>query len=178
MRERERERCEFFATTSNTHTRDTRHVIKNQSDKIKSKNAKKTKQKRTVVSPIPKLIIFASGFFSKCALRIRAISGNKYPARSCAMFGFRETFDIAATLTLILSRRFGCSFEEDEESCLPKRDEVLVVIESMIGGFKLVCVMYIYIYINAGVLLEFDERGKKSGVCVSFCAFLRRQTFS
>jgi len=41
-----------------------------------------------------------------------------------------------------------------------------------------VCVMYIYIYINAGVLLEFDERGKKSGVCVSFCAFLRRQTFS
>ena len=59
------------------------------------------------------------------------------------MFGFRETFDIAATLTLILSRRFGCSFvrcfEEDEESCLPKRDEVLVVIESMIGGFKLVC---------------------------------------
>ena len=70
-------------------------------------------------------------------------------------------------------------FEEDEESCLPKRDEVLVVIENMIGGFKLVCVMiYIYIYINAGVLLEFDERGKKSGVCVSFCAFLRRQTFS
>ncbi len=184
MRERERERCEFFATTSNTHTRDTRHVIKNQSDKIKSKNAKKTKQKRTVVSPIPKLIIFASGFFSKCALRIRAISGNKYPARSCAMFGFRETFDIAAILTLILSRRFGCSFvrcfEEDEESCLPKRDEVLVVIENMIGGFKLVCVMYIYIYIyiNAGVLLEFDERGKKSGVCVSFCSFLRRQTFS
>jgi len=144
MRERERERCEFFATTSNTHTRDTRHVIKNQSDKIKSKNAKKTKQKRTVVSPIPKLIIFASGFFSKCALRIRAISGNKYPARSCAMFGFRETFDIAAILTLILSCRFGCSFvrcfEEDEESCLPKRDEVLVVIENMIGGFKLVCV--------------------------------------
>ena len=35
-------------------------------------------------------------------------------------------------------------FEEDEESCLPKRDEVLVVIESMIGGFKLVCVMCIY----------------------------------
>ena len=35
-----------------------------------------------------------------------------------------------------------------------------------------------YIYINAGVLLEFDERGKKSGVCVSFCSFLRRQTFS
>jgi len=67
------------------------------------------------------------------------------------MFGFRETFDIAATLTLILSRRFGCSFvrcfEEDEESCLPKRDEVLVVIENMIGGFKLVCVMCIYIYI-------------------------------
>ena len=38
-------------------------------------------------------------------------------------------------------------FEEDEESCLPKRDEVLVVIENMIGGFKLVCVIYIYIYI-------------------------------
>jgi hypothetical protein len=30
---------------------------------------------------------------------------------------------------------------------LPKRDEVLVVIESMIGGFKLVCVWCIYIYI-------------------------------
>ena len=71
------------------------------------------------------------------------------------MFGFRETFDIAAILTLILSCRFGCSFvrcfEEDEESCLPKRDEVLVVIENMIGGFKLVIYIYIYIYINARV---------------------------
>ena len=40
-------------------------------------------------------------------------------------------------------------FEEDEESCLPKRDEVLVVIENMIGGFKLVCVCVIYIYKRA-----------------------------
>ena len=69
------------------------------------------------------------------------------------MFGFRETFDIAAILTLILLCRFGCCFvrcfEEDEESCLPKRDEVLVVIENMIGGFKLVCDIYIYIYKRA-----------------------------
>ena len=40
-------------------------------------------------------------------------------------------------------------FEEDEESCLPKRDEVLVVIENMIGGFKLVIYIYIYIYKRA-----------------------------
>ena len=41
-------------------------------------------------------------------------------------------------------------FEEDEESCLPKRDEVLVGIENMIGGFKLVCAcvcVFIYIYL-------------------------------
>lgn len=46
-------------------------------------------------------------------------------------------------------------FEEDEESCLPKSDEVLVVIENMIIGFKLACVcvrdIYIYIYIYARV---------------------------
>ena len=66
------------------------------------------------------------------------------------MFGFRETFDIAAILTLILLCRFGCCFvrcfEEDEESCLPKRDEVLVVIVNIIIGFKLVCVC-VFIYI-------------------------------
>jgi len=75
------------------------------------------------------------------------------------MFGFLETFDIAETLTLILFCRFCCCFvrcfEEDEESCLPKSDEVLVVIENMIIGFKLACVcvrdIYIYIYIYARV---------------------------
>ena len=72
------------------------------------------------------------------------------------MFGFLETFDIAETLTLILFCRFCCCFvrcfEEDEESCLPKSDEVLVVIENMIIGFKLarVCVcVRVFIYIRA-----------------------------
>ena len=78
------------------------------------------------------------------------------------MFGFLETFDIAETLTLILLCCFCCflkCFEEDEESCLPERDEVLVGIESMIGGFKLVCAcvcVYIYIYMRA-LFLEFDD---------------------
>ena len=58
-------------------------------------------------------------------------------------------------------------FEEDEESCLPKRDEVLVVIENMIGGFKLVCVMYIYIYINAGVCCSSLMSEEKKVACVS-----------
>ena len=53
-------------------------------------------------------------------------------------------------------------FEEDEESCLPKSDEVLVVIENMIIGFKLarVCVRVIYIYIRARCSSLMSE-GKK-----------------
>ena len=68
------------------------------------------------------------------------------------MFGFRETFDIAETLTLILlcclCRFVKCFREEDEESCLPKSAEVLVVIENMTIIIKLACV---YIYIRAGI---------------------------
>ena len=55
-------------------------------------------------------------------------------------------------------------FEEDEESCLPKRDEVLVVIENMIGGFKLVCVM-IYIYKRGRCSSLMSE--EKKVACVS-----------
>jgi len=78
------------------------------------------------------------------------------------MFGFLETFDIAETLTLILFCRFCCCFvrcfEEDEESCLPKSDEVLVVIENMIIGFKLACVcVCVCLYIYARHSFEFDE---------------------
>lgn len=67
------------------------------------------------------------------------------------MFGFRETFDIAATLTLILSCRFGCSFvrcfEEDEESCLLESAFVLVVVENMTRIQTCVCVcVFIDIY--------------------------------
>ena len=67
------------------------------------------------------------------------------------MFGFRETFDIAAILTLILLCRFGCCFvrcfEEDEESCLLESAFVLVVVENMTRIQTCVCVcVFIDIY--------------------------------
>ena len=94
------------------------------------------------------------------------------------MFGFLETFDIAATLTLILSRRFGCS-----SSASRRRGKLFAQKRRGAGCHRkhdwriqtCVCVcVYIYIYKRA-LLLEFDDWRKKSGVCVSFCAFLRRQ---
>ena len=99
------------------------------------------------------------------------------------MFGFLETFDIAETLTLILLCCFCCflkCFEEDEESCLPKRDEVLVGIENMIGGFKLVCVcVCVYIYISARFCSSLIGEEKKIALCVSRSAlFSAVKTFS
>lgn len=83
------------------------------------------------------------------------------------MFGFRETFDIAETLTLILFCRSCCfvkCFEEDEESCLPKSAEVLVVIENMTIIIKLVRV-YIYTRGDLKKSLTTTE-GKKVFVCL------------
>lgn len=59
-----------------------------------------------------------------------------------------------------------CFREEDEESCLPKSAEVLVVIENMTILIKLACV-YIYIYAR-GFEEKFDDdwEGKKVFVCL------------
>ena len=99
------------------------------------------------------------------------------------MFGFLETFDIAETLTLILLCCFCCflkCFEEDEESCLPKRDEVLVGIENMIGGFKLVCAcVCVYIYISARFFSSLMIEGKKRCFVLSLVLlFSAVKTFS
>ena len=71
-------------------------------------------------------------------------------------------------------------FEEDEESCLPKRDEVLVGIENMIGGFKLVCAcVCVFIYISfklsfcclevvcAGIYFDLKNKGYSLSACLS-----------
>ena len=75
------------------------------------------------------------------------------------MFGFLETFDIAETLTLIFCFCCLCCFVKRWElsSCLPKRDEVLVVIENMM---MIIILVRVFIYIRAccSSLME----GKKS----------------
>ena len=45
----------------------------------------------SVVLPMPRLMIFASGFSSMSLFFLRFISGNRYPPESRARFAFRHT---------------------------------------------------------------------------------------
>lgn len=55
-----------------------------------------------MVSPIPKLMILASGFSAKKAFRRRPISGKRYPPANLAKFSLRSTCEAYSGVLLIV----------------------------------------------------------------------------